>query len=249
MTNLLEMRDITKTHLLGQVQVQALRGVSLSVQAGEFVALRGASGSGKTSLLHIMGCLDSVSSGSYVVDGQAITGADHDAHAPLRAAFFGFVFQGFHLVPVLSAVENVELPMLWHPQPSSRAKRRARALELLAAVGLENLAHRKPSALSGGQQQRVAIARALANSPRVVLADEPTANLDSESADQVLSAMTTLWRERAVTFVLATHDPRTSERATRIVHLADGHIVSDAPQTPVTSAAGTRPKNGMSTAP
>jgi putative ABC transport system ATP-binding protein len=221
---MIELSHIEKSYRLGNNDVRALRGLSLHVPKGAFVALMGASGSGKTSLLNIVGCLDAPTKGTFRLDGDVVDLSNHDRLAPVRAQKIGFVFQAFNLLPVLTAVENVELPMMWHPKPLAADARRARARALLDAVGLGAHLDRRPSALSGGQQQRVAIARAFANSPRLVLADEPTANLDTESADNVLDAMVQLWRKESATFLLATHDPRILARATQVVYLVDGVV-------------------------
>ena len=221
---LVELEGLEKSYRFGDNTVRALRGLSLSIPAGAFVALMGASGSGKTSLLNIIGCLDAPTGGRYRLDGTDMDLRDHNRLAPMRTSTIGFVFQSFNLLPVLSALKNVELPMLWHPKPLPPAERHARARQLLETVGLGELLDRRPSALSGGQQQRVAIARAFANRPRLVLADEPTANLDTETADQVLDSMVRLWREEGATFLLATHDPRILSRATEVVYLVDGVV-------------------------
>jgi ABC-type lipoprotein export system ATPase subunit len=222
---LISLRGIKKTHLLGEVEVKALAGVDLDIDKGEFTLLMGPSGSGKSTLLSILGCLDSPSEGAYEFDGQRVGTGDHNRWATLRAEQLGFVFQSFNLVPVLTAKENVELPMLW--RPTNRMGTKAadeRARKLLELVGIGALADRRPAQLSGGQQQRVAIARALANEPKVILADEPTANLDSEAAELILKTLQRLNEENGVSLVIATHDPKLLQYAKRVVRLHDGLI-------------------------
>ncbi|HEY6049840.1 MAG TPA: ABC transporter ATP-binding protein, partial [Thermoanaerobaculia bacterium] len=215
-----------RTYAMGEAgAVPAIRGVSLSVGAGEFVALQGPSGSGKTTLLNLLGLLDRPDSGLVTVEGVDAAGLSENARADTRRDRFGFVFQTFNLIPVLSARENVEYPMAIAGRPA--AERRDRAKELLATVHLAEKGDVRPDLLSGGQRQRVAIARALANEPVVVFADEPTANLDSHTADGILDLMRGLCDARGVAFLFATHDPRVVERARRVVALHDGRIESD----------------------
>ena len=217
---LLRLRDVTRSYRAGQVIVPALRGVSLDVAAGELVALVGPSGSGKSTLLHVCGLIDAPDGGSYLLDGQETRGLPAAAQARLRRDRIGFVFQGFNLVPVLTAFENVEVPLLL--SGTSRAERRRRVREALELVGLGAEGGRRPDRLSGGQRQRVAIARALVKRPRLVLADEPTANLDGATAAQVLEVMRSLGRAQGATFLVATHDLRVTDHCDRTVALKDG---------------------------
>jgi putative ABC transport system ATP-binding protein len=221
---LIELRDVTKTFTPGGEAVRALRGVSLSIQAGEFLALVGPSGSGKSTLMHLIGLLDRPTSGTYLFEGEDVSRLSRTGLAELRNRKIGFVFQGFHLLPRQSAWENVTLPMLYASRPAP--ERRKRALDLLTRVGLaDRIAHR-PNELSGGQQQRVAIARSLANDPRLLLADEPTGNLDTATGTEVLSQFRQL-HATGQTIVLVTHDRSVADTAERIVTLRDGLIVSD----------------------
>ena len=231
---LLDARGLTRSYRLGAATVPAVTGISLAIHAGEFVALQGPSGSGKTTLLNLLGLLDRPDSGSLAVDGRDAAGLSENERADLRRDRFGFVFQTFNLIPVLSAEENVEYPMALARVAAE--DRRSRARELLAAVGLADKAGVRPDLLSGGQRQRVAIARALANGPAVVFADEPTANLDSHTAEEILDLMRGLCDSRRVAFLFATHDPRVVARARRVVSLHDGRVESD-----VSRAAGASP--------
>ena len=219
---LLRLREVAKSYHLGTTRVPALRGVSLDVGAGEFVALVGPSGSGKSTLLAVCGLLDRPDTGSYLVDGQDTAGLSERERAHLRRDHMGFVFQGFNLVPALTAFENVEIPLLLSGAPA--AERARRVAEVLGRVGLATLGRRRPDQLSGGQRQRVAIARALVNGPRLVLADEPTANLDSVTAAQVVDLMHELGSSEGATFLVATHDPRMAAHCDRQVVLADGVV-------------------------
>ncbi|MEZ5330623.1 MAG: ABC transporter ATP-binding protein [Thermoanaerobaculia bacterium] len=219
---LLEGRDLRRVYRLGRVEVPAVDGVTLAVEAGDFLVLEGPSGSGKTTLLNLLGLLDRPDGGTLLWEGRAVGDLDEDALSELRRDRLGFVFQTFNLVPVLSAAENVELPMAL-AGVAARA-RRERSLELLAAVGLADRAAVRPDLLSGGQRQRVAIARALANDARLLLADEPTGNLDSHSAEEVLDLLERLHEERGMGCVIATHDPRVRARASRVLHLIDGRL-------------------------
>jgi len=223
---ILRGRGLTRTYLLGSVEVPALRGVDVDVTRGDFVVLRGPSGSGKTTLINLLGLLDRPDGGTLLLDGQPVAGMDENALADRRRDRFGFVFQTFNLVAVLTAAENVEYPMAL--RGVSAGARRKRARDLLAQVGLAGKDDVRPDLLSGGQRQRVAIARALANEPEVVLADEPTANLDSKSADEVLDLMQLLHAQRATAFVLSTHDPRVVARSRRVVTLHDGRVEPEA---------------------
>jgi len=220
-----EIGDVTKTYQQGAVDVHALRGLTMTIQKGEFTAICGPSGSGKTTMLNIVGALDMPTSGSVWVEGHDLAALSRRALSNLRRDRIGFVFQAYNLIPVLTAYENAEIVMSL--QGKTPAERRERVMGLLAEVGLEGMEHRRPYELSGGQQQRVAIARAIAANPAVVLADEPTANVDSDTADRLLALMEGLNRNRDVTFVFSTHDPKVMERARRIVRLVDGRISSD----------------------
>lgn len=222
---LLTLQGVTKHYRQGEIDVAALRDINLQVDKGEFAALVGPSGSGKTTLLNIIGGLDAPTEGSTLLNGTDI-GLLKDAElSSFRLFQLGFIFQAYNLVPVLSALENVELIMVLQGRPA--AERRQRAKHYLELVGLEQMMDRRPAALSGGQQQRVAVARALAAGPRLVLADEPTANLDSENATALLDIMHRLSHEEQTTFIFSTHDPRVMARAERIITLRDGTIVKD----------------------
>jgi len=225
MKTIMQCRELTKRYRQGQVNVDALRGVDLTVAAGEFLSLSGPSGSGKSTLLNILGGLDHPSTGQVTIDGQPLDGLNRSELADLRLRRIGFVFQAFNLIPVLSAEENVAF--ILELQGVTAKERRERARDMLARVGLEGLESRRPAELSGGQQQRVAVARALAGRPSVVLADEPTANLDSATAESLLGLMDTLNRDSGVTFVVATHDPRVIAFTRRRIVLTDGRIESD----------------------
>ena len=222
----IELHNVTKSYQLGKTEVHALRGIDLSIESGEFAVLSGPSGSGKTTILNILGCLDAPTSGEYRIDGDPVAIADFDDLAEVRNEKIGFIFQTFNLVPVLNVLENIELPMLVRPHAwGSRNDRQARARQLAEQVGLGKHIHHRPDELSGGQRQRVAIARALATSPRIVLADEPTASVDSDTAASLLDLMQRLNREQGVTFLFSTHDPRVVARATRLIYIEDGRIV------------------------
>jgi putative ABC transport system ATP-binding protein len=226
MPNLLELKAITKDYLLGKTKVSALRGVDLEVSAGEFTVVMGPSGSGKTTLLNIIGCLDRATSGSYRLDGEEVGDRDFDALAEVRNRKIGFIFQSFNLIPVLNVAENIEFPCMVRKDAEGKAVLRQRVEALAKAVGLEPYLHHKPDELSGGQRQRVAIARALITEPRLVLADEPTANLDSGTSEQILDLMLKLNREKGVTFLFSTHDPRVVAHARRALHIQDGKMVT-----------------------
>ena len=219
------MDDVVKNYKQGALDVPALRGLSLTVEKGEFVALCGPSGSGKTTALNLIGALDTATSGEVSVEGRDLSDMGRSALSNLRRDRIGFIFQAYNLIPVLSAYENAELVLAL--QGIDANDRRDRVLGLLAEVGLEGMEHRRPDQLSGGQQQRVAIARAIASNPAVVLADEPTANVDSETAERILDVMEELNRERGATFIFSTHDPRVMDRARRIIRLVDGRVDSD----------------------
>jgi putative ABC transport system ATP-binding protein len=219
---LVELRGVKKTYRLGRTEVPALTGVDLDVEPGEFTAVMGPSGSGKTTLLNIIGCLDRMDAGSYRLDGVELGGQDFNDLAEVRNRRIGFIFQSFNLIPVLDVAENVEFPCLI--RGDARRPLRARAEAVARDVGLERFLHHKPDELSGGQRQRVAIARALITEPQLVLADEPTANLDSATSAQIIDLMLRLNREKGVTFLFSTHDPRVVEHARRVVHIADGRL-------------------------
>jgi len=222
---ILDGRGLLRTYWLGATPVQALGGVDITIRRGEFLVLQGPSGSGKTTLINLLGLLDRPDGGTLALDGAPVAALDENTRADLRRDRFGFVFQSFNLVAVLTASENVEYPMMLQGVP--REARQRRAAELLARVGLADKANVRPDLLSGGQRQRVAIARALANDPEVILADEPTANLDTRTADDVLDLMALLNEERRVAFVLSSHDPRVVARARRVLTLSDGRIVAN----------------------
>ncbi len=221
----LEAREVTKIYRVGEVETAAIVGVSLSIEHGEFSALSGPSGSGKTTLLNQLGTLDRPTKGRVFVEGIDTTDMSEAERADLRLFKLGFVFQAYNLVPVLSAAENVEFVLLL--QGISAAERRRRSRALLEELGLGDLLDKRPGEMSGGQQQRVAVARAIASSPQIVLADEPTANLDSKTAESLLDLMARMNEERGITFLFSTHDPRVMRRARRIIHLVDGQIESD----------------------
>jgi putative ABC transport system ATP-binding protein len=216
------LEGVSRVYRQGAVEVHALKGVDLTIARGEFLALAGPSGSGKTTILNLVGALDTPTAGRIVVDGEDLSRMDRAARAKLRLWKVGFVFQAYNLIPVLTAYENAEFILLLRGVPP--AERRARVLPLLQAVGLAGLEQRRPHELSGGQQQRVAVARAIAASPALVLADEPTANLDSTTGAALLDLMRQLNEEHGVTFVFSTHDRMVMERARRVVHLHDGRI-------------------------
>ncbi len=222
-----EARDLHKTYLLGRVKVPALRGVSLRIARGDVVAIVGPSGCGKTTLLHCLSGLEAFDSGEVLLEGRSLAALSDGEKAAHRARRVGFVFQSYNLLPVLNALENVELPLLLGR--SSGAEARRRALRALEVVGLENRLRHRPSELSGGQQQRVAIARALATDPAVIFADEPTGNLDSDSAEEVMQLIDRLNRENGQTFVLVTHAREVAAHAHRIVRMRDGEIIADEP--------------------
>ena len=221
MGDVVTVQDVSKTYRLGKLNVTALAGVSLTVAAGEFLAVAGPSGSGKTTLLNLIGCLDTPSAGEIALDGESVTRLSPGRRADLRARKLGFVFQTFNLIPVLTAWENVEYPRLIHRRGGDVAARVKRALE---QVGLVDRARHRPAELSGGQQQRVAIARALVGEPALVLADEPTANLDSRTGHEIVELMRRLNRERGTTFVFSTHDPRIVAAADRVLEISDGML-------------------------
>jgi putative ABC transport system ATP-binding protein len=217
--------NATRVYKIGTIETQALRGVSLSIESGEFTALVGPSGSGKTTLLQLIGCLDQPTTGKVFVSGKDVTSLNRNQRADMRRGHIGFIFQFFALIPTLSAYENIEMPLLLNGHTAN--ERRERVLELLEAVNLSDRANNRPDQMSGGQQQRVAIARALAPKPDLILADEPTANLDTVNGEQVMEIMTRLNKETGVTFVFATHDPRVIKYARRVVTLQDGLVAQN----------------------
>ncbi len=223
--SIVQVRNLERTYKQGSLEVKALRGVDLDIEPGEFTVLMGPSGSGKTTLLNQIGALDLPDSGSIKVEGRELAGMSKGDLAKLRLERLGFVFQAYNLVPVLSAYENAEFVLLL--QGVSAAERRERVMGLLEAVGLKGMEDRRPTELSGGQQQRVAVARAIAANPALVLADEPTANLDSTTSEDLLDTMEALNRDHGITFLFATHDPRVKDRARRVVTLVDGKVKSD----------------------
>ena len=225
---LVELRDIVKVYTLGEVEVRALDGVSLAIAAGEFVAVMGPSGSGKSTLMNIVGCLDRPTSGRYVLDGIDASGLDKNQRAEIRNAKIGFVFQNFNLLARTTAVENVELPLLYSDRLSTARDRRERAMAMLARVGLAGREGHRPSQLSGGQQQRVAIARALVTDPAILLADEPTGNLDSRVSEEIMAILQEL-NGQGRTVIIITHEPDIAHFASRAVAFRDGRIVSDHP--------------------
>jgi len=222
--SLIEMRDIKKDYLMGETSVHALRGVDLSIDKGEFIAIWGPSGSGKTTLLNLIGAIDEPSSGQLFVDGQEVVQLSDNMRAELRNRSIGFIFQGFNLIPVLSALENVMLPLEIRGASSSEV--RGRALSRLDEVGLSDFVRHRPDKMSGGQQQRVAIARALVTNPSLVIADEPTANLDTATSKKIIGLMRDLNEKEKTTFVFSTHDERLLGQVERLVRLEDGKIVN-----------------------
>jgi putative ABC transport system ATP-binding protein len=221
---IIRMRAIRKVYETGRVKVEALKGIDLEIRPGEFAAIVGPSGSGKSTLMNLIGCLDTPTGGDYFLGGEPVAGLSRDALADVRNRRVGFVFQSFNLLPQISAVENIELPMLFGGIPPK--ERRRRAEELLARVGLSERAEHRPTELSGGQMQRVAIARALAMEPDILLADEPTGNLDTHSGSDIMSLFSDLWKQGR-TLVVITHDMSLARRTGRIVEMRDGDIVAD----------------------
>jgi putative ABC transport system ATP-binding protein len=224
---LLRVRNLVKTYQVGDAAVRALRGVTLDIDAGEFVAVVGPSGSGKSTFMHILGCLDRPTSGEYWLEDRDVSRLNDDDLSTIRNGQIGFVFQGFNLLARTSAVENVELPLLYGAAKVAAGERRRRALAALEAVGLADRAAHHPNQLSGGQQQRVAIARALLNNPSILFADEPTGNLDSRTSVEVMDIFQRLKHERGITIVLITHEQQVAEYGSRIIAFKDGQILSD----------------------
>jgi len=225
----ISVRNLVKTYIVGEVEVRALRGVSLDVATGQFLAVTGPSGSGKSTLMHILGCLDRPTSGQYILDNEDVSAMTKDQLANVRNKKIGFVFQGFNLLARTTALDNVELPLLYGGGKVRAAERRRLAMEMLTLVGLADRADHHPNQLSGGQQQRVAIARALVTNPSIVLADEPTGNLDTRTSIEVMAIFQRLNRERGITVLVITHERDIAEYAERIITCRDGLIVSDQP--------------------
>jgi len=222
---LIEVYNITKVYLLGEVRQEVLKGITLSIERGEFVIIMGPSGSGKSTFMNILGCLDTPSSGIYRLDRKDVAGLSRDALAEIRNKKVGFVFQNFNLLPRMTALENVELPLLYNGL--SKRERIERAREALRLVGLQNWERHHPNQLSGGQQQRVAIARALVNNPSIILADEPTGNLDTAASEEIMALFTELNAKQGITIILVTHEPDIALYGQRIIRFRDGRVVAD----------------------
>jgi putative ABC transport system ATP-binding protein len=219
--NVIHVNELRKIYKIGEIEVHALDGVSFSIERGEVISIMGPSGSGKSTLMNLLGCLDHPTDGSYILDGEEVSDLDDDQLAGIRNRKVGFVFQSFNLLPRATALANVELPMRYAGQVPDRRKRASEALE---SVGLADRVHHRPTELSGGQQQRVAIARALVNNPSILMADEPTGNLDSKSGKEIMELLLNLNKEMGTTLIIVTHDPRISEQTQRIIRLVDGKI-------------------------
>ncbi len=222
---MIELKNITKVYHLGEIDLPVLKGISLRIEDGEFVSLTGASGSGKSTLMNILGCLDRPSGGEFWIDGKNVAGLNADQRARLRNQRIGFVFQNFNLLARTSALENVMMPAYYHHPALSTAEIRQRALELIRMVGLEERMHHTPAQLSGGQQQRVAIARSLINNPGILLADEPTGNLDSTTSVEVMNMFRDLNRQKGITIIIVTHDRKTAAFTDRAINMCDGLIL------------------------
>jgi putative ABC transport system ATP-binding protein len=220
--HVIETRDLTKVYKMGEVEVHALRGATLTIDRGEVVSIMGPSGSGKSTMMNILGCLDRPTSGTYTLDGSEVSKMSSDELAVIRNRKVGFVFQSFNLLPRSTALSNVELPMRYAGVTSGRDER---AKAALIAVGLGDRVHHRPTELSGGQQQRVAIARALINDPAIVMADEPTGNLDSKSGDEIMELILNLNKEKGTTIIIVTHDPKIAQLTQRVIRLSDGMVV------------------------
>jgi putative ABC transport system ATP-binding protein len=223
--NIIELRNLAKTYYIGETHVDALRGVSYAIEKGDFLAIMGPSGSGKSSLMNILGCLDKPSSGEYILDGEEVSTFDKNKLASIRNKKIGFVFQSFNLLARTTALENTELPLLY--SSTNGKDMTERALASLAAVGLKDRAHHKTNQLSGGEQQRVAIARALLNNPTLILADEPTGNLDSKTSSDIMNIFKTLNEEKGITMIMVTHEPDIAAWARKRIYLKDGLIVRE----------------------
>ncbi len=224
---IIELTDVKKTYLLGRVEVQAVRGVSFAIEKGDFVSIAGPSGSGKSTVLNLIGCIDTPTAGAVHIEGKATAGLTDRQLTVLRHESIGFIFQSFNLIPVLDVYENIEFPLLMGAGGPAKRDRRAWVESLIAEVGLEQWRRHKPNELSGGQRQRVAIARALVTKPRIVLADEPTANLDSTTGEQIITLMKKINRELATTFIFSTHDAKIVDEADHIIRLRDGQVVEN----------------------
>ena len=221
MTNVIEVHDITKVYQMGEVEVRALAGVSFNVQKGEVVSIMGPSGSGKSTLMNMLGCLDRPTSGEYYLDGELVSSLTDDQLAEIRNRKVGFVFQSFNLLTRITSLANVELPLRYSGESEGRRERARAALE---AVGLGDRVNHRPTELSGGQQQRVALARAIINNPSIIMADEPTGNLDSKAGREIMKLLLSLNRERGTTLIVVTHDPRIADQTQRVIRLIDGHL-------------------------
>jgi putative ABC transport system ATP-binding protein len=232
----IEVRDLTKVYRFGEVEVHALRGVSLKIQQSEFLAIMGPSGSGKSTFMNILGFLDQPTQGQYLLEGMSGARLSRDELAEIRNRKIGFVFQGFNLLPRTSALENVELPMIY--ARTSRTQRKDRAQKALSEVGLVGREHHHPSQLSGGEQQRVAIARALVNQPSIILADEPTGNLDSKTSVEIMGIFQRLNRDLGITIIMITHEPDIALYAKRNIHFRDGRVVDDHENSPLLAGGG-----------
>jgi len=231
---MIKMDGIRKTYRVGAVDVEAVREVSLHIRKGEFVAIMGPSGCGKSTLMNLMGCLDTPDGGSYVLDGKEVAGLDDDALSAIRNRKIGFVFQSYNLLPRANALENVELPLIYRDEGGIREK----AAAALASVGLADRGHHKPTELSGGQQQRVAIARALVTDPAILMADEPTGNLDTKASEEIMALLGELHRQGR-TIVLVTHEPDIARNAERVIHLKDGQLIWESRPDEITAGAAT----------